>query len=566
MTRVPIKNSADSANNITKNVLPNENTVDVLSGMLANRGTVNRFHDKRITAIDCSAEVKELRKLRDGRVSEMKLPVQEVLRRVIEKYQKRLAQVKQLYDRYAMNDIPILHDRQVCDPNDIDNRVANDFVGEIVEGKAGYFAGKPMRWVFPDEAAAVDERFANFRRRNHLDDLFYEVTKKCGIGGYGALLMYPRELERYNDSGMPETYVDLAVKEINPWEVIFLGGDGYDSAEFGVRYYTYHDITDKEIHRVELYMARQEHIFEGTALNELAYVTDEGDIINDTEVSEEVTPLRSGIRVTMFSKCPLIGYENNAELLGDIERVLTLIDDYDRVMSDTSSELEANRGAILLFLGVDPPKKGNEWDFKSSMAAYLPNRNKDIKQDAKFITKDIPSAAKESHLERTEDNIYRFAKQPNMSEKKTGIAVSGEALKQRMAPLENKTASFERKFSSANIRLLECVRDFYYFDSKMHFDPYEVEQKFVRNLPVDTKYEAETLIELLNVLPAEKAYAATSLSDAPKEDAEWYEGEGEKRTSDMMTDIYGGDDSGEATEEDFTGSREGEGATQEVTE
>lgn len=499
--------------------------------LVYNRNIMKDFHAERNTHVDLIAETRELEKLREG--LPLALPLHELLARIINKTAPRRAQVRELNERYNLNSIPVLHEREVCDPNDIDNRLANDFFGEIAEGKAGYFLGKPMHFVFNDEATTAEERFNDFKKRNNLDALLYQLTQKAAIGGYASMLMHVKAVKRMTaDSVSVET--ELAAKLIPAWQTIFLGGEGIDTADFGIRYYDYLDINNAVVHRVELYMPFEEHIFEGASLSELAYVADEGEFIEGAE------GVRDGIRRTMFSSCPLVGYPNNPELLGDVERVITLIDDYDRTMSDTSSELEANRGAILLFIGVDPPKNGDEWDSKSSSAAYLPNRNKDIKQDAKFITKDLPSAAKEAHLERVEDNIYRFARQPNMSEKKTGIAVSGEALKQRMSPLENKVAAFERLFSSSNMRMLSCVRDFFYFVDRTDFDAYDVEQKFVRNMPYDTKYEAETLVELLETFPSEKAYAMSYLSDNPREDAEWFDEKGESRFIDMVKEGYDG--------------------------
>ena len=45
-------------------------------------------------------------------------------------------------------------------------------------------------------------------------------------------------------------------------------------------------------------------------------------------------------REHLFDYCPLQGIANNKELMGDAEKVLSLIDDYDKVLSDNSNEVE----------------------------------------------------------------------------------------------------------------------------------------------------------------------------------------------------------------------------------
>mgnify|MGYP003297450277 CR=1 FL=1 len=54
----------------------------------------------------------------------------------------------------------------------------------------------------------------------------------------------------------------------------------------------------------------------------------------------------------MFDYCPLQGIANNKELLGDAEKVMSLIDDYDKVLSDNSNEVEAFAHAYLIFEGL----------------------------------------------------------------------------------------------------------------------------------------------------------------------------------------------------------------------
>lgn len=501
-----------------------------------------RFLDRVPKKADFTAELEALRRFYIGEEIGDGLTIEELLERIINKGLPRLNVIKGLHDRYSIENVPILHERLVCDPMEIDNRLNNDFFSEIVDEKSGYFAGNPMTFTFEESERTAAENFDEFKVRTRLDDINYETTKNCAIGGYDGRLIYIKnDIVGFDSNNKPIYKAVEAIKQIPAYEVIFLGDSGYDEAEFAVRYTKHDSLSDGEVHRVELYMPFKTYVFTGGALGDLEPSNEFVQEFNlDGEVVREV-----GVAYHPFSKCPLYGYENNAELLGDAERVLSLIDAYDRTMSDTDSELEANRGAYLAFFGVEPPDEdyredtGDSYNSKSTGTLYFPGAS-DIKQDAKFIIKDLPVAAKEAHLERLEDNIYRFSKTPNLTEKTTGMAVSGEALRQRMMPMENKTGSFERKMVSGNLRMLECLADSYKLRG-IELSPYKVTQIFKRKLPENLEYEAR-LIELFKGnLPMEQIYALLSFVDNPQELADWYE----IHKDDMENEVYYQQSSGE---------------------
>lgn len=483
------------------------------------RNTMNDFAESVPTQVDLTAELYALRRFENGEPIGADMEITDLLAQIVGKGMPRLEVIKRLHQRYRIEDVPILHEREVCDAMDIDNRLNNDFFSNIVDEKAGYFSGNPMTFTFDEKDTVAAERFDHFKVRTRLDDINYETTKNCAIGGYDARLVYIRHDFFGYDGSKPVFKPMEAVKQIPAYEVIFLGEAGYDEPEYAVRTFTYDDLEGTTIYRVELYMPFKAYIFEGEALEELEPLDNE---INAENVGDE-EGREIGVINYPFTRCPLYGYENNAELMGDAERVLHLIDAYDRVMSDTDSELEAFRGAYLAFFGVEPPDEDDDEFFNAKAMGTLYFRNdKENKQDGRFITKDLPVAAKEAHVERLEDNIYRFSKTPNLSEKKTGMSVSGEALRQRMIPMENKTASFERKFVSGNLRMLECISDVYRMENIV-LDPYSVTQSFKRKLPENLEYEAK-LIELFKGnLPMERIYAMLSFVDNPQELALWYE-------------------------------------------
>lgn len=480
--------------------------------------------------VDYTAQLQALRRFQRGEEIGDDMSLADLLAQIVNKATPRLQIIKKLHERYTLENIPSLHERPVCDPMEIDNRLNNDFFSQIVNEKAGYFSGNPMTFSFDKEDEKASELFDNFKVRTRLDDINYETTKNCGISGYDARLIYlKRELDSVVN-GVPKYRTVEAIKQVPAYEAILLGEFGYDEPEFGIRTFVYKDLKGNDITRCELYMPYKAYIYEGSTIDELGPVDE---FINEIVINTDETIKEFGVITYPFRKCPLYGYENNAELLGDAERVLTLIDDYDTTTSDTSSELEANRGAYLAFFGVTPPKDG--FDSRATGAFYFKN-DTNVKQDAKFITKDLPVEAKEAHLNRLERNIYLFSQTPNLTDKETGMAVSGEALRQRMMPMEAKSASFERKFVSGNIRMLECLSDFYRFAYNIEFDPYKVTQSFRRKMPENLEYEGKVFELFKDVLPLNMVYGLLSFVDNPDELAKWYE----QNKANIQSNLYSG--------------------------
>jgi SPP1 family phage portal protein len=419
----------------------------------------------------------ELEQLREGNREP------KIIHRLIKKHKTRADKMRSLYSRYKTEDVPIFK-RTTDDPMEINNQVNNDFFSEIIDTKMGYFAGTPISYSFEDDKAKKD--FDEFGERNRIADLDAETTKYAGICGYGSRL-------QYIDTEGREKMVN-----IKPWEAIHIGEAGIDEPEFSLRYFTVEVDENKKELRAELYESLKMTEYRGT----------DGKL----ELFDEYDHV--------YSYCPLWGYENNEELMGDAEKVVAAIDAYDRTMSDVNSEIEAFRSAYLAFFGVDPPNPSEgeeEPDLRKTGTFYFRNRG-DAKQDAKFITKTIQDTAVENHLTRLHENIYRFSKTPDLSDKNFAGQQTGPAMKYKILALENKCATFERKFKSSSIRMFEILSSAFVKRGKAQIDPYKVTMHFKRNFPEDILNEAQASVQLKGIVSEETRLSKLSFIENAKEE------------------------------------------------
>ena len=197
--------------------------------------------------------------------------------------------------------------------------------------------------------------------------------------------------------------------------------------------------------------------------------------------------------------------------MGDAEKVLTLIDDYDKVLSDNSNEVESFVHAYMVFknLNIDDDtiraaQKNGAINIKSTGTSQ--------NADVTFLTKNINDSFTEHHLERLQDNIYRFSKTPNLNDDSFGSA-SGISLKFKLHGLETKCGMFKAKMMDAAQYMWKLLCSVWR-KKNITVDPLQITMEFTRNFPLDTLAEAQTVQALIGAgIPKEVAYSQLSFVD-----------------------------------------------------
>ena len=68
----------------------------------------------------------------------------ELIKLLVDDFSLISSEKKKLYDRYSVKDVPIQH-RQMPDGTKVNNKLVNDFAGEIVDTKVGYLLGEAVK-------------------------------------------------------------------------------------------------------------------------------------------------------------------------------------------------------------------------------------------------------------------------------------------------------------------------------------------------------------------------------------------------------------------------------------
>ncbi len=413
----------------------------------------------------------------------------EIVQSMISDHKDEHDRMKKLYSRYKSETegVPILErtpfkfniseKEQIQRIDDkVNNRLANSFDAEVVDTKVGYMFGHPITYEFDDQrdpgtVSPTKELIDTFNLRNHVEDEDSELGKMAAICGQGARLVY----------------IDIdgqeRLKNLNPWQVILLG-DNISEPVYSLWYYKDY----KGNLAAEFYDETYIYFFRSNDKGELSFEKQQ---------------------VHTFDFCPLFGLANNKELMGDAERVLTLIDAYNRTLSDASNEIEQYRLAYLVLKGMGADEETLEKLKKTGILELM-----DENEDVKYLTKDINDSLIEHHLDRLEENILRFAKSVNFGDEQFAGNISGVAMKFKIMALENKCITLERKMTATLRYQFKVLFSAWAKKNLVKQDDYlKIWFGFKRNLPVNILEEAQATAALKGFVSEETRLSLLSFVD-----------------------------------------------------
>ncbi|MFS0878008.1 phage portal protein [Solibacillus isronensis] len=392
----------------------------------------------------------------------------DLVKKVYDHYSPQLTAIKSKYTRYTAEELPI-HSRDYgeMDEPEIEATLNNDFFGEIIGLKVGHFAGKAASYSYdktrPEHRDAYNA-ISRFQVVNNIAHIDTQTTKDAAICGKAYRLLYID----------PEQ--ELRVMSLKPYETVTIYENDPTESEFAFRFYKIEQTDGEPIIRADVY--------DDFKMYEYVFKNDSFHLENE--------------RLHLFSYCPVIKYQNNDEEQGDADKVLSLIDAYDRTLSDMNAEITSFRMAYLAFLGGAELTKEQVELMRKIGAFSLPDGT-----DAKFIVKQLLDAPIENHLNRLEANIYQFSKTPNMRDENFSNNSSGISLKYKLSNIESKCLTFERIKTYADIRQFKIAGSWWEKKKVAKIDAYSVIIQHHRNVPIDLNEIADAVSKYVGILPLE---------------------------------------------------------------
>lgn len=204
---------------------------------------------------------------------------------------------------------------------------------------------------------------------------------------------------------------------------------------YAIRYYDVKNIDDEYTRKVELYT--DEQIF--------YYVMHDGALVLDFEYERNPeSHFYLGNAGYGWGKVPLVEFKNNEEGVSDLVFYKDLIDQYNSNISNNANTFDEMQEIIYELINYSDDLS----EFVTNLRHY---KAVAVGEGGGFNMKtaEIPMDSSNSHLDRLEENIYRFGQGVNNNPDKVGNSPTNVAIKNLYSLLDLKANEAERKFRPA---------------------------------------------------------------------------------------------------------------------
>lgn len=392
------------------------------------------------------------------------------LAKYIAKNDEKVAQKYEKLQKAYKTDYDIFHQAKKPDYKP-DNRIAVNFAKYITDTMNGFFIGIPIKVSSKD--SSVDDYINYLDVYNGQDDNNAELAKTMKIYGRGYEMYFVDE-----EGNIGITYLD-------PMEAFMI----YDES-----------ILMRPRYFVRIYKDT-EGIRHGSISNEttVRYFDIDGGL--RFRPDEE--------RLHGFDGVPATEYIENSERQGIFESVLSMIDAYNKALSEKANDVDYFADAYMKILGA----KLSEPELQAIRDMRILNFEGEdgSKIIADFMSKPSADTTQENLLERIERLIFLISMVANINDENFGTS-SGIALKYKLQSMNNLAKTEERKFTSGMNQRYKLI--FSNPVSGMKTDDWlKIDIKFTRNFPANELEESQIAGNLSGITSKETQLKVLSVVD-----------------------------------------------------
>lgn len=402
---------------------------------------------------------------------------------------------KQLQDAYE-TDFPIFHKKPKPEWKP-DNRIAVNFAKYIVDTMNGYFIGNPIKITVDGGEETIEKYIEFLDQYNDQDDNNAELSKICSIYGKGYEMYYNDE-----DGNVGIIYLD-------PTEAFMI----YDDS-----------VLKRERYFVRLYRD-EDNVLHGSVSDQekVRWFTIKGKIVwNEQE------------QLHYFNGVPATEYRENKECQGIFEPVMSIINAFNKAISEKANDVDYFVDAYLKIIGtlLDEDELKH---IRSDRVINFDGDGESVIVD--FLQKPNGDTTQENLLDRLQNLIFLIAMVANISDENFGTS-SGIAMAYKLQGMSNLRKTKERKFTSGMNRRYKLI--FSNPGNTMKKDDWvKLHYKFTPNVPANLLEESQIAQNLSGVVSQETQLGVLSVVDNPKAEIERIDKEEEKPKDVVMQQMFG---------------------------
>jgi SPP1 family phage portal protein len=415
----------------------------------------------------------------------------EELLEFIKLHQMKVPRYRELKKQYESK--PPILDLPEKDPWKPDNRLVVNFAKYLVDTFNGYFSGIPVKVAHDNQA--VDDAVNYFWNVNDLDDTLSELSKLTSMYGVAYLYVWQDE-----DARTKVTYND-------PLDMFVI----------------YDDTIEQKPKYAVRYRMNKDNQVEGTLITLNSYA----------DFSEGQNGLAfSDLTPHYYPTLPVIEFVENEEQQSLIEPVETLINAFNKSISEKANDVDYFADAYLAILGAELDDEG-QLRIRDNRLINIFGTDDASKIVVEFLDKPDGDKTQENLLDRLERLIYQTSMIANINDESFGNA-SGVSLEFKLQPMKNLAAMKERKFTRGLNTLFKLFLSLPTNVPAAYADEWiNVHYRFTRNIPRNIQDEATTARELEGIVSDETKLSILSIVDNVQDEMDRIEAERELPQYDM---------------------------------
>ena len=352
--------------------------------------------------------------------------------------------------------------RTFDDKSKPNNQVMCNIPKYIVQVRTGFFSSSPLTLESENQEYLKDIR--KVLEYNDFKQIFNQLDTYCSIYGHSFLVMYMNEEGRISFTAQNPT--DWIYVRDNSWE---------QKPKFAIRYYAWwDDVENLQMYDIELYTDKEIINYEGSPVD-----------------LKEV-----GRRPHYFNGLPVIEFMENESRQGSYENVISLIDTYELMLSDTANTINYFSDCYLVLTGMQETQAEDIARMKNDRVLLVPEGC-----EASFLTKNVSENYNENMLKRLQEQIFVVACTPLLSDSSFSSNSSGVAIQFKLFSMEKSVQLKENIFRAGFNRMFNLIKDMInLYERKSYTEDDKIIQTFTRSLPMDLSALADSISKLNGVV------------------------------------------------------------------
>lgn len=394
----------------------------------------------------------------------------DLIKKYIELFKvQELPRLKKLERYYKAKNDTIIN-RTFEDISKPNNKLAHAYAAYITDTLSAYMVGKPVAYSVADDT--LNTEIDDIMNYNDSADNDLSIAESQSIYGRAYEVMYVDEDGHTRFKGL-ETLECIPIYD----------GSVEKNLKYFIRYCEEQD-------PVTLVTTVTVWVYDDEGCSEYS-----GSSVGDLTLKDTVE--------NVFGYIQINEYINNNFYEGDFEKVISLIDAYDLMCSDTLNELDYFSDAYLLFANCEIDTDSVA-DMKNNRIIQAQSGDSGQAAVVQWLTKNANDVQCENTKKRTVDEIHKLSKVPNLDPASFVSHTTASHVFYTLLSTEDLVSKKEKKFKKGlQQRLEKIVHLLNVKGIDTHYDYRDIEITFNRNIPQGLESIADPISKLRDLISDE---------------------------------------------------------------